>query len=99
MARKTKTTKKSGGKIGLDFTGVETRILLPENDYLLSVTSLTEEDESVIVGLTLMNGKFEGKAVKEYFSTKPQALWRFGNFIAACGLQVPNGEVELDVHS
>lgn len=98
MARSSskKTTKKKSGKIGLDFTGVETRVLLPENDYLLSVVSLDEEDESVIVGLKLESGKFEGKTVKEYFSTKPQALWRFGNFIAACGLEVPNGAVELD---
>lgn len=97
MARSSKkTTKKKSGKIGLDFTGVETRILLPENDYLLSVTSLEEEDESVIVGIRVEKGKFEGKTVKEYFSTKPQALWRFGNFISACGLEVPNGEVELD---
>lgn len=96
MARSAKKTKKSGGKIGLDFTGVETRVLLPENDYLLSVASLDEEDESVIVGIKVEKGKFAGKTVKEYFSTKPQALWRFGNFIAACGLEVPNGEVELD---
>lgn len=97
MARSSKkTTKKKSGKIGLDFTGVETRVLLPENDYLLSVASLDEEDESVSVGLKIEKGKFEGKVVKEYFSTKPQALWRFGNFIAACGLEVPNGEVELD---
>jgi len=98
MARSSKkTTKKKSGKIGLDFTGVETRVLLPENDYLLSVASLEEEDESVIVGIKVEKGKFEGKVVKEYFSTKPQALWRFGNFIAACGLEVPNGEIELDV--
>lgn len=97
MARSSKkTTKKKSGKIGLDFTGVETRVLLPENDYLLSVASLDEEDESVIVGIKIESGKFEGKIVKEYFSTKPQALWRFGNFIAACGLEVPNGEIELD---
>jgi len=97
MARKSKaSTKKKSGKIGLDFTGVETRVMLPENDYLLSVVSLEEEDESVIVGLQVENGKFEGKKVKEYFSTKPQALWRFGNFISACGLEVPNGEIELD---
>lgn len=98
MARSSKkTTKKKSGKIGLDFTGVETRVLLPENDYLLSVASLDEEDDSVIVGIKVEKGKFEGKVVKEYFSTKPQALWRFGNFIAACGLDVPDGEVELDV--
>lgn len=97
MARKDrKSSKKKSGKIGLDFTGVETRVLLPENDYLLSVASLEEEDESVIVGIKVEKGKFEGKVVKEYFSTKPQALWRFGNFIAACGLDVPDGEVELD---
>lgn len=97
MARKSsKTSKKKSGKISLDFTGVETRVLLPENDYLLSVASLEEEDESVIVGIKVEKGKFAGKVVKEYFSTKPQALWRFGNFIAACGLEVPNGDVELD---
>lgn len=97
MARAKKTTaKKKSGKVALDFTGVETRIMLPENDYLLSVISLEEEDESVIIGLQVQNGKFEGKKVKEYFSTKPQALWRFGNFISACGLEVPNGEIELD---
>lgn len=98
MARKSKATssKKKSGKIGLDFTGVQTRVMLPENDYLLSVTSLEEEDESVIVGLKIEKGKFEGKTVKEYFSTKPQALWRFGNFIAACGLEVPDGPAEID---
>ncbi len=95
MARKTKASKKSG-KVSLDFTGVETRVMLPENDYLLSVVSLESEDESVIVGLEIQKGKFEGKKVKEYFSTKSQALWRFGNFIAACGLEVPSGEVDLD---
>lgn len=97
MARKSKaTTKKKSGKISLDFTGVETRVLLPENDYLLGVASLEQEDESIIVGLKVGKGKFEDKIVKEYFSTKPAALWRFGNFIAACGLEVPNGEIDLD---
>ena len=97
MARQSKASKnKKSDKVSVNFKGVETRIMLPENDYLLSVHSLATEDESVKVGLTVMSGKFEGKKVYEYFSLKPTALWRFGNFIAACGLEVPDDEVELD---
>ncbi len=95
MARAKKTKGKSG-KISLDFKGVETRVLLPENDYKLKPTAMNAEDDSIKMSFEIMSGKFKGKTATEYFSTKPTALWRFANFIVACGLEVPDGEAELD---
>ena len=95
MARAKKTKGKSG-KVSLDFKGVETRVLLPENDYKLKPTAMSAEDDSIKMSFEIMSGKFKGKTATEYFSTKPTALWRFANFIVACGLEVPDGEAELD---
>lgn len=95
MARAKKTKGKSG-KVSLDFKGVETRVLLPENDYKLKPTAMNAEDDSIKMSFEIMSGKFKGKTATEYFSTKPTALWRFANFIVACGLEVPDGEAELD---
>ena len=95
MARSKKTKGKSG-KVSLDFKGVETRVLLPENDYKLKPTAMNAEDDSIKMSFEIMSGKFKGKTATEYFSTKPTALWRFANFIVACGLEVPDGEAELD---
>lgn len=95
MARAKKTKGKSG-KISLDFKGVETRVLLPENDYKLKPTALEADGDQIKMSFEIMSGKFKGKNATEYFSTKPTALWRFANFIVACGLEVPDGEAELD---
>ena len=95
MARSKKTKGKSG-KVSLDFKGVETRVLLPENDYKLKPTALEADGDQIKMSFEIMSGKFKGKTATEYFSTKPTALWRFANFIVACGLEVPDGEAELD---
>ena len=95
MARSKKTKGKSG-KVSLDFKGVETRVLLPENDYELKPTALEADGDQIKMSFEIMSGKFKGKTATEYFSTKPTALWRFANFIVACGLDVPEGEADID---
>ena len=62
----------------------------------MKTTAMNAEDDSIKMSFEIMSGKFKGKTATEYFSTKPTALWRFANFIVACGLEVPDGEAELD---
>lgn len=97
-----KTPAKSKG-ISVDFTGVESRVLLPEGDYQLEVSELTQEESESgnpylkWVFLTVdEDPKLNSKKVYHNTSLLPQALWNLRNLLETLGIEVPDAAIEID---
>lgn len=97
-----KTSKKK--TITVDFTGVESGFpRVPDGDYLLEVTKITEEEseESGNSYLSwtyqIVGGKHDGKKVGDILSLSPKALFRLKDLLTAMGAEIPDGEFNLAV--
>jgi flagellar biosynthesis GTPase FlhF len=99
MARARKASKKK--TVSVNFTGVESRVLLPEDDYHVKVSEVTKEEGSKGDYLKwvfeVTEGKFEGNKV--YFNTSltEQSLWNLKNLLTTLGVEVPNDELDIDL--
>lgn len=98
--------KKKGNSISVDFTGVEAgggSVLFPEGPQLFEVDDVTEEEGAdsgqpyLAFVLKAVDGKYEGKKAYDNFSLQPQALWKLRGFMEAAGLEVEDGEMDLDL--
>jgi hypothetical protein len=95
------SSKKKGTTV--DFTDVETRVLVPEGEYRAKVKAV-EEDESN-AGNTYLKWQFttvdddkklNGQTLYYHTSLQPQALWNLRNLLETLGVETPNGKYVLD---
>jgi len=100
--------KKRGNSVTVDFTLVEGgggSVLFPEGPQLFEVDEVTEEEGAdsgqpyLAFVLKAADGKFEGKKAYDNFSLQPQALWKLRGLMEAAGLEVVDGEMEIDIDS
>lgn len=98
-----KSDKNKGKKkrIKVDFTGVETRTLLPEGQYHAKVHEISQEDGDKApylkwVFAVVSDDKTNGAKLFYNTSLAPQALWNLRNLLETLGVETPSSEMELD---
>lgn len=96
-----KPKKKANKGVKIDFTGVEgKRSILPDDDYLVEVEAaeIKEGQKADYVELTMVvqAGPHKGQKIWDRASFSPNALWRLRSLLEVMGLDVPDGEMELD---
>lgn len=98
-------SRKRSGKITVDFTDVEDIWLPPEEIFAVKVAKmeLTESsngNDQFETTFEVLDGKYEGKRFKYWFSLVPEALWKIRTFlIEGLGDDVPNSSYEIDPES
>lgn len=105
MARKAAAAKanKKTSKVSVDFTGVETRILLPEGIYNVKVASVEMEpnDGKPYLKWTFRtlddDPKLNDKPLYNNTSLQPQSLWVLGSLLETLGVDRPDGAMDLDL--
>lgn len=97
-----KTNKK--GKLRVDFTDVETRVLIPEGDYHVKVAEVTLEESSNgndylnwVFAIMDEDSKINGQKLFYTTSLLPQALWNLRNLLETLGVETPNGPLDLEL--
>lgn len=103
MARRNKTAAgKAKNRVSVDFTGVETRVLLPEGVYNAKVDEIRLEDND---GKPYLSWKFKtidddpklnDKPLYNNTSLQPQSLWVLGQLLETLGVERPDGPMDLD---
>jgi len=103
MARRNKTAAgKAKNRVSVDFTGVETRVLLPEGVYNAKVDEIKLEDND---GKPYLSWKFKtidddpklnDKPLYNNTSLQPQSLWVLGQLLETLGVERPDGPMDLD---
>lgn len=93
---------KGAASVKVDFTGVETRKLVPENDYAIKPVEISQEtsgDKNPYLAWTFEISRGDHKGSKLYYNTSllPQALWNLRGVLEAFGMEVPDGKMELDL--
>jgi hypothetical protein len=104
MARKsTKTAPAGKNRVKVDFTGVETRVLLPEGVYNAKVEEVTLEPND---GKPYLKWKFltidddsklNDKPLYNNTSLQPQSLWVLGSLLDTLGVERPDGAMDIDL--
>lgn len=106
MARSKKSDKRRSKKtkVKVNFTGVETRKTLPEDDYKLKVEEVTKEKSDSPEGYlkwkfrtVSKNKKLDNAPLYLNTSLQPQALWNLRNLLEALGVETPDDEMDLDL--
>jgi hypothetical protein len=103
MAKINKSTKPK--KLSVDFTDVETRVLIPEADYHAKVKKAEAKDSSSSnsqyiewqFSIVDDNPKVNGQTVYYITSLLPQALWNLRNLLETLGVETPDSEMELEL--
>ena len=105
MAKVTKKpVRRKGNTVTIDFAGVKSGGLkIPEGRYKAKITNV-EQKEGQESGepyseLTweITSEKCNGREVRfDNYSHQPQALWRLKGLLEALGVEVPDGEHEID---
>lgn len=96
--------KKSSNAIKIDFTGVETGGFdVPDGAYVLAVQVVTQK-KGQETGQPYLSwefkvdeGKYKGRKVWDNTSLQPQALWKLRNMLECMGMDVEDGEFEIDL--
>ena len=100
--RKTKSKAKGKNVVSVDFTGVEGRILLPEDEYQVIVEEVKKEVSDG--GNDYLAWKFKtitdddtlnDKPLYYNTSLQPQALWNLRNLLETLGIDVPDGPLDI----
>jgi len=98
-----KNRKKSGKVITVDFTDVETRELLPPDEYIAKVHDIEEEegDKGPYLNwiLKVSEGEYKGKTLYYITSLTKQSLWNLRAVLEALGIEVPKSKLSLDLPS
>ncbi len=94
--------KKKGNVINVDFSGVKTFKTIPEQNYLVEVTSCEEETSSnknpmLSWEFEVAEGKHKG--AKLWYTTvlNKDSLWKLREVLEALGQEVPDDEMDLDL--
>lgn len=96
MARTARRAAKKSNVVSVDFTGVETRKLLPEGEYVITVKEVTQENGKEF---PYLSWKFEvdGATVYNNTSFNPKALWNMKSLLEALRYDLPEGPMDLDL--
>src|SRR5690348_16214678 len=98
---------KPSSVVEVDFTGVESgggRVHVPEGDYALKIakTALKKGQDSgnpfIEITFEISKGDQSKKKLFDNFSLTKQSLWKLRGLLEACGKQVPQKAVKLDLH-
>lgn len=93
---------KAKNRVSVDFTGVETRVLLPEGVYNAKVDEIKLEDND---GKPYLSWKFKtidddpklnDKPLYNNPSLQPQSLWVLGQLLDTLGVERPDGPMDID---
>jgi len=100
MTRKTRSKKKG---ISIDFEGVESggSRIIPDGTYQGIVHKCEAEESSsenqmLAFRWKISGGKYKGATVFDNCVLLPQSLWRLRSMLEACGLEVPDGAMDID---
>lgn len=106
-ARSSRASSRRGRKkdgVSVDFTDVESRVLLPEGDYEVKVDSVTVKTAQDS-GEDYLEWVFRTQNVEEdrydrqplYFNTslQPQALWNLRSLLETLDVEIPRGPMDL----
>lgn len=92
-----------GSRVRVDLSQAETRVLLPEGDYLVKVDKVTQEESkegnpylSWVFRTIDDDKKYNGKPLYTNTSLQPQALWNLRNLLESLGEDIPDSEFDLD---
>jgi hypothetical protein len=104
MARRASKTagKKNSNAVNVDFSGVETRILLPEGIYAASVAEVSQEQGDKAPYLSWKfktiddDPKLNDKPLYNNTSLAPQSLWVLGSLLETLGVERPDGPMDID---
>lgn len=102
MARKGKSTKPKS-VISVNMKGVQSRQLLPEDDYRIrlveAVAGESQGGNEQIEWVFRVNdgGKFDGQKLWLYTPLTETSLWKLHALLTALGVDVPDDELELDL--
>lgn len=101
MARKAKASPKNARSVTLDFSGIEERFRPPEDDYRLEIVKVAKSESSnnndqLEIDFKILEGKYEDKTFRQWFSLVEQALWKLAGVLRSAGVELPDGPAELD---
>jgi len=101
MARAARNKTKSRS-IKVNFEGVETISVVPEGEYIASVTSVKLDESQngndyLAWELAITDGKNKGKKLYHNTSLAEQSLWATKKFLENLGVEVGEGEMELEL--
>jgi len=93
--------RRTGRIISVDFSDVETRELLPADDYAVKVKDVTEEEGKEYpyfnFELKVTEGDFKGETLWHICSLSPKSLWNLRATLEALGQDVPDGPMDVDL--
>ena len=101
---RTRSRRKSKTNVNVDFTGTESRVLLPAGEYELKVSAITietgkesKEDYLAWVFKTFNVDEDRYNNQPLYFNTSLQthALWSLRNLLEAMDVEIPEGAMDL----
>lgn len=104
MARR--PSKKAAAKktsVSVNFKGVQSRQLLPEDDYRLKLVeaesgeSQSGNDQITWVFQVNDGGKFDGQKLWFHTPLTENSLWKLHALLTALGIEVPDDELDLDL--
>jgi hypothetical protein len=96
--------KASSTSVKIDFTGVETGGFdVPDGLYVLAVQVVTQK-KSAEAGNPYLSwefkvddGKYKGRKLWDNTSLQPQALWKLRGLLEHLGMDIDDGEFEIDL--
>lgn len=103
MAAKKGGSKKKGGTLSVDFSGVEAGgKAVPDGNYTLEVKEVTEEESSegnpyLKFIYKIVGGPAANAVVYDNASLQPQALWRLKTILECFEMEVPDGAMDIDI--
>jgi len=101
MARK--PTKKKTSTVSVSFKGVQSRQLLPEDDYRLKLVEAEAGESNAgndqITWTFAVNdgGKFDGQKLWMHTPLIETALWKLHALLTALGVEVPDDDLDIDL--
>lgn len=96
------TTRKRSNVVRVNFSGVETSSVVPEGEYIAEVKNVTLEqsdkgNDYLAWELSIVDGKYAKKKLFNNTSLQEQSLWATKRFLECLGVEVPDGEMDLDL--
>ena len=104
MARPRKSAaKKKTTSVSVNFKGVQSRQLLPEDDYRLKLVeaesgeSASGNDQITWIFTVNDGSKFDGQKLWFHTPLTENSLWKLHALLTAFGIEVPDDELDLDL--
>lgn len=95
---------KKSTSLKVDFSGVESGGFdIPDGIYALTVSSVTQKKGAetgqpyLSFEYKVAEGKYKGRKVWDNVSLQPQALWKLRNLLECMGMEVEDGEFEIEL--